>query len=313
MVKVSIIVPVYNTEKYLSKCIDSLINQTEKDIEILILNDGSTDGSESIIKSYDDKRITYIKKENTGIGSTRNLGIKKAKGEYLMFIDSDDYIKNNCVEELYNYALKTNSELVISDFYKDLDGKFEIIKIPDFKSSNLNDNPKIINCVNLGPCNKIYKKSLLKNISFEENLKYEDAPFVIKALKNANKVSKLNKPLSYYVIHGNSQTTIRDEKIHDILEISKIIIDELKDDIYHDELVNLIVMIVTDYIIQLRYIKNSNVRNSFIDKAFIMLNKLDSKWNKCEYMMRTTRIKRFIKSHKSLLKIYCFVCSKLKK
>ena len=72
-------------------------------------------------------------------------------------------------------------------------------------------------------------------------------------------------------------------------------------------------MIVTDYIIQLRYIKNSNVRNSFIDKAFIMLNKLDSKWNKCEYMMRTTRLKRFIKSHKSLLKIYCFVCSKLKK
>ena len=313
MVKVSVIVPIYNTEKYLSRCIESLINQSEKDIEIILLNDGSTDKSEEVINSYKDKRIKYIKKENTGIGSTRNLGINKSKGEYLMFIDSDDYIDLKCVEKMYNYAIKNKSDLVISDFYKDYGNKLEEIKIQKFNGSSLKENPKIINYINLGPCNKLYKKEILKDTYFEENLKYEDAPFVIKALKNAHKITKINECLSYYVIHNNSQTTIRDKKIFDILEISNIIKNTLNEDIYHEELVNLLTMILTDYTIQQRYIKNSNIRNSFIDKAFIMLNKIDPKWQKCNYMKNISFIKRFIKSHKLLIKAYCSLYSFIKK
>ena len=89
---ISIIVPIYNSEKYLNKCIDSLINQTEKNIEIILVNDGSTDNSEEIIKEYKDKRIKYYKNKNQGIGKTRNFGIEQATGSYIMFVDSDDYI-----------------------------------------------------------------------------------------------------------------------------------------------------------------------------------------------------------------------------
>ena len=100
-VDISIIVPVYNSYKYLNKCIDSLINQTKKEIEIIIINDGSTDDSEKIIKSYKDDRIKYYKNKTQGIGKTRNFGIKKACGKFLMFIDSDDYIALDCCEKMY--------------------------------------------------------------------------------------------------------------------------------------------------------------------------------------------------------------------
>lgn len=103
MPKISIIVPVYNTEKYLKKCLDSLINQTFKDIEIVIINDGSTDNSEKIIKEYEQKysdKIKSYKKENGGLSSARNYGISKANGEYIAFVDSDDYVDLEVFDKL---------------------------------------------------------------------------------------------------------------------------------------------------------------------------------------------------------------------
>ena len=106
MAKISVIVPVYNTSKYICKCLDSLINQTIKnEIEIIIVNDGSTDNSEEIIKNYIEKQenknlIKYYKKQNEGIAKTRNFGIEKATGEYILFVDSDDYIDNKLIEKL---------------------------------------------------------------------------------------------------------------------------------------------------------------------------------------------------------------------
>ena len=91
-IDISIIVPIYNAEEYLKRCIDSLVNQTKKEIEIVLINDGSTDNSEKIIKSYKDDRIKYFKNKNQGIGKTRNFGIEKACGKYILFVDSDDYI-----------------------------------------------------------------------------------------------------------------------------------------------------------------------------------------------------------------------------
>lgn len=311
--KVSIVVPVYNTEKYLNKCIDSLLNQTEEDIEILLINDGSTDNSESIIKEYNDKRIKYIKKKNTGIGKTRNLGIDKSKGEYIIFIDSDDYIDYDCVEKLYNYALNTNSDVVVSDFTKDINGKLEKVIIPNFETSNLVQNPTIINYINLGPCNKIYKRSVLKDVRFDEKHKYEDVPFVVRALKNSDRISKINESLSYYVIHEKSQTTTRDEKIFDILEVSNIVRNILNENVYHDALVNLLTMILTDYMIQQRYIKDKNHRNRFINEAFRLLNEVDKNWKKCEYMKNISFAKKYIKVHKSLIKLYCSIYATFKK
>lgn len=305
-IKLSIIVPIYNTEQYLTKCIDSILNQSLKNIEIILLNDGSTDNSEKIILRYNDKRIKYIKKENTGIGSTRNLGIINATGEYVMFIDSDDYIALDCAEKMYNKACKDNCDIVISDYYEDHDGLLKKIKFKSFKDSNLNDNPNILNNINLGPCNKIYRREILKDIKFEEKLKYEDAPFVVKALLNANRIGKIDECLSYYVIHNNSQTTIRDERIFDILEISKIIINLLKPFKYlKDELTNLVVLILADYTIQQRYVKDKTSRNKFIDEAFKILDDLDKNWRKCSYLKSFKLHERIIKCNKTLTKIYC--------
>ena len=108
MYKVSVIIPVYNTEQYLNKCLDSLVNQTLKDIEIILINDGSTDNSQNIIDEYSAKYPDKIKsfiKENGGQATARNLGITKATGEYIGFVDSDDWIELNMYEELYNKAL----------------------------------------------------------------------------------------------------------------------------------------------------------------------------------------------------------------
>ena len=117
--KISVIVPVYNVEKYLSECLDSIVNQTLKDIEIICLNDGSTDNSFSILKEYalKDERIILIDKENDGLGYTRKIGLDNAKGEYILFCDSDDYYAElTAFEELYNYIEKVKVDVVIFNF-----------------------------------------------------------------------------------------------------------------------------------------------------------------------------------------------------
>lgn len=315
MTKLSIIVPVYNTSKYLEKCLDSLTNQSLKDIEIIVINDGSTDNSKDIINKYLGK-IVFIDKKNEGIGKTRNIGIKKAKGKYVMFIDSDDYITPFCAEKMYERAVQDNLDIVISNYYVDNNGVITEVHFPSFFNASILENGSILNKVNLGPCNKIYKRDLLikNNIYFEEKLKYEDLPFVVKALLNANMIGKIDECLSYYVIHNNSETTTRDKKIFDIIKVVDIAQKELiKYPKIHKEMVNLIVMVLTDYTIQQRYIKDKKERNKFINKAFNYLNNTDSKWRKCSYLKRFSLLRRIIKSNKLLTKMYCNLYSFIKR
>ena len=119
MAKISLIVPVYNTSKYLRKCLDSLITQTYKDIEIIVINDGSIDNSEEIIKLYRDKRLKYISKKNEGIGKTRNLGIENATGNYIAFVDSDDYLDKNFCKKMIKKADEDNCDIVICNYFED--------------------------------------------------------------------------------------------------------------------------------------------------------------------------------------------------
>ena len=149
MVDISIIVPIYNADRYLNKCLDSLVNQTKKELEFILINDGSTDNSESIIKSYKDDRIKYFKRSNHGIGNTRNFGINKSTGQYIIFLDSDDYLEDNACEVLYKTALKEDSDLIIFDFYR-VEKKLNPVIINDFASSSLEKNPKILLDINLG-------------------------------------------------------------------------------------------------------------------------------------------------------------------
>ena len=174
MKKVSIIVPVYNVEAYLAKCLDSLVNQTLDDIEIILKNENvenKEDNSKKIIdkylKKYPDK-IKYIEKENGGQGSARNIGLLNASGKYIGYVDSDDYVNVEMYEKMYNKAKQTDADIVMCSHtivYED-SGKEEVEKL--FLKT---DNDKA-NCFfnNAGVCNKLYKKELLKGFEFRSKV-----------------------------------------------------------------------------------------------------------------------------------------------
>ena len=308
MIDVSIIVPIYNAEKYIEKCLDSLLNQTKKELEFILINDGSTDNTESIIKKYKDKRIKYYKNKNQGIGKTRNFGIEKATGRYIMFIDSDDYIDKNMTKIMFDKAFSNNLDVVICDYYNVVNNELIEEKLVDFKPTNLKESPNLIIDINLSPWNKMYKRNLINenNIRFVENLKYEDAPFVCQALDKAKKIGKVNKCLNYYVIHSNSETTVRDKRIFDIIKIVDIIRTYFKDKKYIKEsLDKLTVRILTNYNIQQRNQKNKSVGMNFINKSFNYLEKEVPDYKDNKYYQNRGFAKRTIEKSKLLTKLYC--------
>ena len=304
---ITIIVPIYNSEKYLKKCIDSLVNQTKKELEIILINDGSTDNSEKIIKEYKDDRIKYIKNENQGIGITRNEGIAKAQGKYLMFIDSDDYLEKNTCELLFNKAEKDNLDMVICDFYREYkNGEKKEERIVNFENTTIKETPELLYKVNLSPWNKLYQTKLIRdnNILFEEELKYEDTPFVFISMDKSKRIGKVNKCLNHYIIHNNSETTIRDEKCFDIFEIIRIVRDYFEGKEYAKESINRwIVWIVTNFTIQQRNQEDKKLAMRFIDHSHDFLSVVVPDYKNNKYY-EGRGIKRLIEKSRVLTKIY---------
>jgi len=303
MKKVSIIVPIYNEEKNLKRCVDSLINQTYQNLEIILLNDGSTDKTKEIVDSYKDKRIMKIHKKNTGIGDTRNMGIEKSSGDYLMFIDSDDFIELNCVEVLVKKIESDKVDIVIGNYYLDTSSKTYEIKFSNLGVTSLKENPDLLSKINLGPCNKIYKASLFNNKDnrFPLHLKYEDAPVVVGLIRDAKKVSFTSEFLFHYVMQKSGETITRDERIFDIITICAMIEKKLTNHDYVDK-TNLMVKILMPYLKNSRYISNVKLRNEFIEAVYIYLKRIDKNWRKCNYLKNETAIKRIILTHPQLLK-----------
>ncbi|MBR3209242.1 MAG: glycosyltransferase family 2 protein [Bacilli bacterium] len=302
---VSIIVPCFNSEKYIKRCLDSIKKQNYNDIEVIIINDGSTDNTSSIVKKYlDDQRFKLIETPNNGIGKTRNFGIKKANGEYIMFLDSDDYLTDNCIEEIIKTAKETNADIVVGDYYV-LKEEKTLIKIKDFGITSVTENPEVLLDINFAPWAKLYKKEVINNITFEESLKYEDAPFTVKSLLKANKISKINYPIVYYIINKNSETTTRDEKVFDILKIIDIIRNTLEEKNISDISKKIIVRTLTNYTIQQRYNKDYKVGSRFIDEAFAYMEKYVPDYKNNKYYENRGFLKRSIEKSKMLTKIYC--------
>lgn len=308
MADISIIVPIYNAERYLNKCIESLINQTKKELEFILVNDGSTDSSEEIIKSYKDKRIKYFKNKNQGIGKTRNFGIEKATGKYIIFLDSDDYLREDACQILYDKAETEQLDLVICNFYRVEEDIQEEIMIPEFKNTTLKENKNLLLDVNLAPWNKLYKSNLLKKnqIKFVENLKYEDAPFVVEAMDKARKIGQVTECLNYYIIHKNSETTVRDKKIFDIIEIVDKIRNYFSKRKEFTETVNkLSVRILTNYTIQQRVQQDKKVGMKFIDKAFQYMKENIPDYKDNKYYETRGFFRRTIEKNQFLTKAYC--------
>lgn len=232
-IKVSVVIPVYNAKDYLQDCINSLLNQTLQDCEYIFVNDGSTDNSCEIIEDYQkkDDRIVLINQENKGIGEARNTGIKIAQGEYLGFLDNDDFFKSDFLEALYNTASRNDLDILISKTILGRDNKF-IIKENGFETNLIFDNvfiqqniiPNLLRTEDLfAVWNKIYKLNFIKRngISFPGNrIIEEDNMFNIQAFNKAQKVLFTNYAGYYYreVANSKSRLTIENDYFAKALE-----------------------------------------------------------------------------------------------
>ena len=202
--KISTVIPVYNTEEYLEKCINSIIKQTIgfKNIELIIVNDGSPDNSKDIIEKYQKKyeNIKYIYKENGGQASARNLGLKEATGEYISFVDSDDWIDKDMYLELYNKAISKDYDIVTCDLTFIRNNGNQYVSYKKYDDSN---NNFII--MNAGPCNMILKRSFLqkRNFKFPEGIIYEDLA-VIPSLGVNSKIGYVSNSFYNYYIREES-------------------------------------------------------------------------------------------------------------
>lgn len=245
MYKISVIIPVYNVEDYIKTCLDSILAQTLKDIEIICINDGSTDNSLNILQEYSstDSRIKIITKENGGQATARNFGIKEAQGEYVAFVDSDDFIEPDMFEKLYNKAKYNNLDIAMCKIAT-YDNQTEEIKdnvwyymlgvFRDFEKDIFNHkDTKEFTCnIAVTPYNKIYKNSLLKDndILFPEGLIFEDEKFFYDTYLRAKRVSIVDEFLYYYRINrkGSTVDIIKDNDFIDIIPISKQIRETFK-------------------------------------------------------------------------------------
>ena len=221
MKKVSVIVPVYNVEKYLNKCLDSLVNQTLNDIEIIIVNDGSPDNSQNIIDEYVKrypKLVNSFIKENGGQGSARNLGLDHATGEYISFVDSDDWLDLNTLEEMYNLAHQNKSDIVVCDM---------IDHYEDGSSKEFNCT-KYTSVYEVTPsaCNKIFKRSIIGNIRFLNGEWYEDFNFTTKLLMLDVKIDTISK--CFYHCHARRISTMNNNNSLKNLDIITVINDLIK-------------------------------------------------------------------------------------
>lgn len=321
MKKVSVIVPVYNTEKYLVRCLESLVNQTLNDIEIIVIEDKSPDNSSVILKEYEKKYKDKIKvfhnKTNKGIGYNRNFGMKKASGEYIGFVDSDDWVNETMFEKMYGKAKKEKLDLVLCNFHKMLEKEDESLEelladeISAFKNTTLKKMPNLLLDVELAPWNKLYKKELLHGVSFPENLKYEDTVFVLKAMARAKKIGIVDEKLNYYLVRSKSETGVMDKKVYDIFEVTNMMLEELRSHDYYNDIKEYVeAMTIRNlfrYTLQQKYQKDNKIRNDFINKAFGYLDKEFPNWKRNRIWKQRSFLKRMIEGNKLLTKIYCVI------
>lgn len=212
MTKISVVIPVYNTEKFLEKCLNSVINQTFNDFEVICINDGSTDNSESVLNSFakQDNRIKIINQQNRGVSIARNEGLKIAKGDYISFIDSDDSVAPNYLENLYNAIISTGADIAVTSIIRIKKGKEKYrVKYDEIKTyTTLQDK---IDICKIPDCsyvwNKLYKSELAKRFKFKEGVFFEDVLWIPEVVKNANKV--VTVPDTYYIYFNNPNSIVQ--------------------------------------------------------------------------------------------------------
>ena len=257
MCNVSIIIPIYNGEPYINKCLDSICNQTLNDIEIICINDGSTDNTLKILKKYasKDKRITIISTENNGQGSARNKALNIAKGEYIGFIDADDWVELNTFELLYNKAKSKDLDLLFFQMINYINNTKKLVETDLYNHSCFNENNIYNNIFNhkdtqdflfkipVCPVSKLYKKEFLdsNNIRFSEGMFFEDNDFFYRSYFKCKKAGFYPKQFYYRRRHDDSVTQTFDETKFDIVKATNNVLDVFLEndyDTYKPDVIN---------------------------------------------------------------------------
>ncbi|MBR3490122.1 MAG: glycosyltransferase [Bacilli bacterium] len=273
---ISVIVPIYNVSGCVEKCIDSIIVQTYSDLEIILIDDGSTDGSGEICDRYEmlDSRIIVVHKDNGGLSSARNTGLSVATGDFISFVDSDDYLENSMLEELKKNMEEFDSDISICNFYfVDKMGKKKNFR---FSKNNFVSfgKDKFVNIQNqydyltVYSWNKLYKKMVFSNIRYPEGRIYEDSYALCDILNNAYSVSYILKPLYNYVKREDSITNSFDTNHFDKIGSFNKKIDFFNDKGYFDLAKEEKNRKMTCLIINLSKIKRYGIKDKEIEKKY---------------------------------------------
>ena len=253
--EISIIIPVYNTSKYLPECLDSILNQSFSDFEVICVNDGSTDDSLDVLRDYEsrDGRIKIITQKNRGAAAARNTGLENVSGNYVLFVDSDDYLSPDALEKLYDLAIKESLDLIIFKIINFDDGTREMSTYDYFELEVLKklvgsrvfsyyDVKERFFRIPVTPPGKLYKRDLIEEMRFVEGLIFEDNPFFIELMFKVKRAMVFDEYLYMRRVRGDSVIHSHFSKFSDCVEIYNIIeavirkydkYDDLKGQLFH--------------------------------------------------------------------------------
>ena len=318
MPKVSIIVPFYNVEKYIRKCLETLVNQTLEDIEIILVNDGSKDKSADIVKEYMKvytNKIVYLEKENGGLSDARNFGIPYAKGEYIAFLDSDDYIEYDMYEKMYKIAQKEKSDMVECDFYWEYPNKTKRDLGEIYKNKK-----EMLEKIRVVAWNKLIKREILQetNILFPKGYRYEDVEFTYKLIPYLDKVSFAKEPFIHYIQRPNSISNSQNERNKEIFDVLEHVLDYYKEKGIFDEYKEQLEYIYTRYLLcssflRIVKIKDKNIRKKLLEMTWDKLNEKFPNWKKNRILSENRTLKKlYMKSiNKFTYNIYIAILGRI--
>jgi len=315
MPKVSVIVPFYNVEKYIEKCLNSLVNQTLEEIEIILVNDGSQDNSEKIAKEFQEKypnKIKYYEKPNGGLGDARNFGINYATGEYIAFLDSDDYVENTMYEEMYEKAKQEDADMVECDFWWEYPNK----KREDIGLEYANQKEMLYKS-RVVAWNKLIKTDIYKNhpeARFSVGLRYEDVEGFYKILPYINKVVHVRKCFVHYIQRQGSISNTQNKRNEEIFKVLDNVIGYYKENNLYDEFQQELEYIYARYLLcssflRIVRIKDKSIRQELLNKTWENLNTKFPDWKKNQILNKNKSMKNlYIRSvNKVTFKIYSYI------
>lgn len=300
---VSIIIPVYNVEQYLPRCLESILNQTYSEFEAIVVDDGATDRCPQICDEYEEKdnRIRVLHKKNGGLSDARNAGIKIAKGKYILFVDSDDYIQDNMLEMLMKSVQKTDADIVITTKYftvSDKDNKC-VSEITGEKVCNAGQALEEIFCHNSRweAWGTLFKKSLFDNMAFPKGKLYEDIALIPLIILKADKVCLLEGAFYYYYIREGSIMDGSKTRIKiDLLEVCSNVISQIESKVEDSQVrINIVAGIIYELVSRVELAKrNKELNEKFIVSTLKFLRK------KIKYI--------FLSEQMTLkMKVYCMI------